>query len=301
MRITILSRGPGLYSTQSLYRAGRKRSHYMQVVDHTACDLVLADEQFRILHEGKELLPIEAIIPRIGSSVTPHGAAVIEQFERAGVLTVARADALLRARDKFRCFQRLQQYGLPVPRTLLLGQHPDMDRVVDRLGGLPVVIKQLESTHGAGVILAETPGQLLSTVEAFQLLRVRILLQEFVREAAGEDIRALVVGGKVVASIRRIAQGGEFRSNLHRGARAESIVLPPEEQDLVVRAVSVMGLDVAGVDLLRSKRGPLVLEVNASPGLEGIETATGVDVAGHIIRLVEQKVRAGRGSAALNR
>jgi len=300
MRIAILSRGPGLYSTQSLYRAGRRRGHYMTVVDHTACDLVMSEGKPNVLHEGKLLQPPEAIIPRIGSSVTLQGAAVIQHFELMGAATVARSEALLRARDKLRCFQRLQQDRIPLPRTISLGQLPDTDAILARLGGLPVVIKQLESTHGAGVILAETHGQLLATVEAFQRLRVRILLQEFVREAAGEDIRAIVVDGKVVASMRRVAQPGEFRSNLHRGARALPEPLSEAEEALVIRAAAVMGLDVAGVDLLRSGRGPLVLEVNASPGLEGIEKATGVDVAGQIIRLVERTVRAGRASSTVD-
>jgi ribosomal protein S6--L-glutamate ligase len=272
----------------------------MVVVDHTACDLVMSEGKPNIIHDGKLLQPPEAIIPRIGSSVTLQGAAVIEQFELIGTATVARSEALLRARDKLRSFQRLQQHRIPLPKTISLGQVPVMDVLLQNLGGLPVVIKQLESTHGAGVILAETYGQLISTVEAFQRLRVRILLQEFVREAAGEDIRAIVVGGKVVASMRRVAQPGEFRSNLHRGASAQPEALSKAEEALVVRAVAVMGLDVAGVDLLRSSRGPLVLEVNASPGLEGIENTTGVDVAGHIIRLAERKVRAGSASSAMD-
>lgn len=293
MNIAILSRGPQLYSTQSLFRAGRRRGHQMQLLDHARCSLVMEDGQFRIIENGRILAPVDAVIPRIGASVTNIGASVITHFEKMGVFTTASSQALLRARDKMRCLQELQEHGVPIPTTILVGSSLDLPQLVDRIGGLPVVIKLLESTHGAGVLLAQTMTNVKATVEAFHRLNQRVTLQEYIRESKGSDIRALVVDGTVVASMKRQAEPGEFRSNLHRGAKATTEPLSEEEASIVLKAAQVMGLAVAGVDLLRSARGPLVMEVNASPGLEGIENTTNVDIAGSIIKYVERgrKVR----------
>lgn len=291
MKIGILSRGPYLYSTQSLVRAGQQRGHEMHIIDHTRCSLVLDRAKARILYDGYRLERFGAIIPRIGTSVTSLGAAVISQFESMNVFVAARAEALLQARDKLRCLQKLSQHGLPVPGTIFASPGQPLQPAVRLLGGLPVIVKLLEGTHGAGVILAETFRSVESTVEAFQRLNERVVLQEFIREAKGADIRAFVVGGEVVAAMQRQARPGEFRSNLHRGGTASPVELSAEEQAMAVKVVELMGLHIGGVDFLRSRRGPLVIEVNASPGLEGIENITGVDVAGHIIHFVEQGVR----------
>ncbi len=288
MKIAILSRGPQLYSTQSLIRAGIKRGHEMHVVDHTRCSLVLERDRPRILYQGYRLERFDAVIPRIGASVTSIGASVISQFENMNVFVAANAAALIEARDKLRCLHRLAQHGIQIPKTLFVASGQNMQAAVSQLGGLPVVVKLLEGTHGIGVILAETFRTVESTVEAFQRLNNRVMLQEFIREARGRDVRVRVVNNQVVASMERQARPGEFRSNLHRGGSARQVKLTPEEQELAVRVVQIMGLHVGGVDFLRSERGPLIMEVNASPGLEGIETVTGINVAGRIIQFIEE-------------
>lgn len=264
----------------------------MQLLDHARCNLVMEDGQFRIIHNGRILPPLEAVIPRIGVSVTNIGASVIAHFEHMGVFSVARSEALLRARDKMRCLQYLQQCGLPVPTTILVGNTQELPILIDRLGGFPIVIKLLESTHGAGVLLSHTLANARATIEAFHRLNERVTIQEFIQEARGADLRAFIVDGEVVASMKRQATAGEFRSNLHRGATASVEALTEEERDIVLQAAKVMGLAVAGVDILRSDRGPMIMEVNASPGLEGIEKTTQVDIAGKIINYVERSVRA---------
>lgn len=289
MNIAILSKGPQLYSTQSLVRAGIRHGHHMKVIDHTRCNLIINQGGPQIIYEDQRIRRIHAIIPRIGASVTMHGAAVINQFEAMNVFTVARAEALMQSRDKLRCLQKLARFRLPVPKTLLIGAGQELSELIRHLGGLPVIIKMAEGTHGAGVVLAETFATAESVLEVFQKLKEKALLQEYISESKGADIRALVVGGEIVASMKRQAKEGEFRSNLHRGATSESIRLEPEEEEVVKKAVKLLGLDVAGVDLLRSKRGPLIMEVNASPGLEGIETTTGIDIAGKIIAFIEKK------------
>ena len=290
MNIVILSRGPQLYSTQSLLRAGIRRGHNMRVIDHMRCNLMIGQANPQIYYEMERLHDIDAIIPRIGASVTTHGVAVINQFEIAQVFSVAKAEAILRSRDKLRALQKLTKGGVPSPKTLLAGPGQDIVAHIQLLGGLPVIIKMLESTHGVGVILAESYHNAVSTVEAFQKLNGQVLIQEFIAEAGGADVRAFVVAGEIVAAMKRQAREGEFRSNLHRGATSVSVELTEEESQMVKKAVRLMGLDVAGVDLLRSDRGPLIMEVNASPGLEGIETTSGVDVAGKIIQFIEQRV-----------
>ena len=258
----------------------------MSIIDHTLCNLVIEDGHPEIYYEGQPIRHFDAVIPRIGASVTQQGAAVITHFELMNVFTAARANALLLGRDKLRCLQQLQRQGLSTPKTVALGQHADLRSAVNALDGFPVVIKLLEGTHGIGVILCDGMQQTESTVEAFQRLKERVIMQEFIKESSGTDIRALVVAGEVVAAMKRQAQEGEFRSNLHRGASASPEKLTQAEMNIVVRAAKAVGLSIAGVDLLRSERGPLVMEVNASPGLEGIENTTGIDIAGSIIESV---------------
>ncbi len=289
MNIVILSRGPHLYSTKSLCNAALKRGHRATVVDHTCCNLLMEKKKLTIVYKDQLLENVDAIIPRIGSSVTFQGAAVIQHFELMRVFTVARSYALLQARDKLRCLQKLASYGIDVPRSIFVGQYQDIQELISKVGGLPVIIKITESTHGSGVLLAETFHSANSIIEALHRLKEKVMVQEFVRESAGTDIRVLVVAGKVVASMKRRAKEGEFRSNLHRGASSTIEPLTSRERELAIKATQIMGLDVAGVDLLRSSRGPLILEVNASPGLEGIETTTGVDIAGKIIEFIERK------------
>ena len=290
LNIAILSRGASLYSTQSLFRAARSRGHYVRVVDHQRCSIVIEHGVPQVIYEGHRLIGMDALIPRIGASVTDYGAAVIRQFELMGVYTATRSEALIMARDKLKCLQKLCAEDVNVPRTFICGIPEDVPDLLEKLGGAPVIIKLLESTHGVGVILAETQSTAISIVEAFSKLEQPVLLQEFIREAEGADVRAFVVGRQVVASMLRQATEGEFRSNLHRGAEATPVELTPQEEKVVLKAARLMGLDIAGVDILRSKKGPLVMEVNASPGLEGIETTTGVDIAGAIIQNIERGV-----------
>ncbi len=289
MKIAILSRGPQLYSTDKLFRAAQQRGHRVRVLDHTRCNLFLEPGRAMITYNGRPIHPPHSIIPRIGTSVTSLGASVISQFELMGVLTTASAHALLQTRDKLRCLQRLAGCGIPVPKTLFLADHDPVWAVVESVGGLPVIIKVLESTHGAGVMLARTHRRMASLVRGMRQVGQRIIVQEFIEEAKGADIRALVVDKQVVAVMKRQARHGEFRSNLHQGGKATPDELSPEETELVLRSVEAVGLDIAGVDILRSRRGPLVMEVNASPGLEGIEKTTGIDVAGAIVDFVERQ------------
>lgn len=262
----------------------------MRVVDHGQCHLVIEKGLPQVIYEGSRLVGMDAVIPRIGASVTDYGAAVIRQFELMDIYTSTRSEALIMARDKLKCLQILSAGGIDVPRTAIAGSPEAVPRLIDLLGGAPIVVKLLESTHGVGVVLAESRNTAISVVEAFTKLGQPVLLQEFIEEAAGADIRAFVVGKRVVASMLRQAQEGEFRSNLHRGATANVEPLTPQEEKTVLDAARLMNLDIAGVDILRSKRGPLVMEVNASPGLEGIETTTGVDIAGAIIENLERGV-----------
>ncbi|HFA49469.1 MAG TPA: 30S ribosomal protein S6--L-glutamate ligase [Bacteroidetes bacterium] len=291
MNIAILSRGAGLYSTQSLYRAARVRGHYVRVIDHKRCNIVIEKGLPQIIYEGERLVGMDAVIPRIGTSVTDYGAAVIRQFELMDVYTATRSEALIIARDKLKCLQKLSASGISVPKTFIAGTTADVPELIDKLSGVPVVIKLLESTHGIGVILAHSRGTAISIVEAFSKFKQPVILQEYIEEAGGADVRALVVGKKVVASMKRQAEPGEFRSNLHRGATSTVETLSKEENEIVLASAKLMGLDVAGVDILRSNKGPLVMEVNASPGLEGIETTTGIDIAGAIIENVSKGIR----------
>lgn len=292
MKILILSRSPILYSTHSLVMAARRRGHLVRVVDHLLCDLTILNGRLGVRYQGEFLGRPDAVIPRIGSSVTTYGAAVIRHFEMMGIYTVVGTDSLLRARDKRTALQYLAAHQIPVPDSVFTAMPENVEASLRLLGEqYPMVIKTLNSTQGMGVILGESQRATQSIAEAFLRMREEILLQRFIEESKGKDIRVFIVGGKVVAMMERSAQNGEFRSNLHRGAISKKVRITEEEENLALRSASLMGLEVAGVDILRSVNGPLVLEVNASPGLEGIEGTTGVDIAGSIIKFVESNAR----------
>lgn len=288
MNIAILSRNAKLYSTNRLLEAGLKRGHKVQVIDHQKCVLVIEKNKPHIFYKNEELKNINAIIPRIGASVTFYGAAVVRQFEQMKVFSSVESQALVRSRDKLRSLQLLAKAGVGMPKTAFASNPKDIDSVLNQVGGAPVVIKLLEGTQGIGVILAETRNSAKSVIEAFLGVEVNILVQEFIEEAKGADIRAFVVDGQIVGAMKRQGAEGDFRSNLHRGGHASVIQLSSEEKSTAIKAVKKLGLAIAGVDMLQSKRGPLVMEVNSSPGLEGIEGATKVDIAGKIIEYVER-------------
>ncbi|MEL6638543.1 MAG: RimK family alpha-L-glutamate ligase [Bacteroidota bacterium] len=290
MNLAVLSRGPQLYSTRSLVQAGRRRGHRVEVIDHLYCNLLIEGGQPQVFHGDRLLWGVDAVIPRIGASVTVPGAAIIRQFEMMGIFSVTSSEALLRSRDKLQCLQWLSQVGVGLPRTAYSNFTETPRELIDLAGGVPLVIKLLKSTHGLGVILAEKESVAESVIEAFARIRERVIVQEYIAEAGGADLRVLVIDGQVVAAMKRQAQPGEFRSNLHRGATATPVELEPEEAATAIRAAEALGLKVAGVDLLQSDRGPLVLEVNPSPGLEGITSTTGIDIADHIIRYIEKEV-----------
>lgn len=288
MKIAILSRGPKLYSTRRLVEAAEQRGHEVVVLDHLKCVLVIEKGNPHIFYGGKEVVGIDAIIPRIGTSVTFYGAAVVRQFEQMKVFSSVESQALVRSRDKLRSLQLLAKAGLGMPKTAFASAPRNIDNVLEQVGGAPVVIKLLEGTQGIGVILAETHKSAKSVIESFLALKANILVQEFIKEAGGADIRAFIVDGKIVGAMKRQGAPGEFRSNLHRGGKANVLELSKEERETAIKAAKKLGLAIAGVDMLQSARGPLVMEVNSSPGLEGIEGATGVDIAGKIIEYVER-------------
>jgi ribosomal protein S6--L-glutamate ligase len=289
MKIAILSRGASLYSTARLKEATLDRGHEVAIVDYLRCYMDITARRPKVLYRGEEVRP-HAIIPRIGASYTFYGAAVVRQFEMADVFTLHGSDGISRSRDKLRSMQILSRAGVGLPTTSFAHSIQDIDGLLEVVGGTPVVIKLLEGTQGLGVVLAETKKAAESVIGAFHQLDANILVQQFIKEAGGADIRAFVVGGKVVAAMRRQGAPGDFRSNLHRGGRAEVIKLTPSERSAAVRATKSLGLGVAGVDLLQSEEGPMVLEVNSSPGLEGIEGASGVDIAELIIEYIEDNV-----------
>ncbi|HRQ30136.1 MAG TPA: RimK family alpha-L-glutamate ligase, partial [Saprospiraceae bacterium] len=291
MNILILSRNPALYSTQSLVRAGASRGHFIQVYDHFYCDFYIESGNMKIYHNGYQVNGIHAIIPRIGASVTDLGSLLIRQFESMGIYSSLSSDSLLKARNKLSALQILAASGIPVPKTISTAYSEDLSGFLSLIDDYPLIIKLVNSTHGIGVVKAATRTDAVAIMEAFIQMKGRALAQEFIRESEGIDIRSFVVGNKVVASMERRAQEGEFRSNLHRGAEAVSIELTQEEIDISLQSAKALGLNIAGVDLLRSKHGPVVIEVNASPGLEGIEGATGVDVAMEIIKFLEKQVK----------
>jgi len=289
MNIAILSRDPKLYSTRRLKEAGEKRGHKVEIIDHMKCVLLIEKKNPMVWYNGRRLDYFDAVIPRIGASVTFYGAAVVRQFEMMKVFTAVESQALIRSRDKLRCLQILSRAGLGLPKTIFMDYSRDTEGVIEAVGGAPVVIKLLEGTQGLGVVLAENKKAAQSVIEAFHGVKTRIIVQEFIKEAKGADIRAFVVNGEVVGAMRRQAtREGEFRSNLHRGGVATVVKLDRFEKHAAIEAAKKMGLGVAGVDMLPSKRGPLIVEVNSSPGLEGIEGATKVDIAGKIYQYLEK-------------
>ncbi|MFT5103974.1 MAG: ribosomal protein S6--L-glutamate ligase [Candidatus Latescibacterota bacterium] len=290
MNIVILSRGEHLYSTQKLLKAGEARKHQIEVIDPSYCQLQVSDGKV-ILHYYDELVDdVDAIIPRIGSSYTYFGASLVRHFEAMKVFSVVSAEAILQSRNKWTCFQILTQAGIPVPKTILGNAH-NVAQVLTSFGEGPVILKVLQGTHGHGVILAETYQSALSTIETLKASNVRFVVQEFIKESDGADIRAIVVDGVVIAAMKRQSKDGDFRSNLHLGGSSETITLTYEEERLAIKTAKVLRLGVCGVDILQSKRGPLVLEVNSTPGLEGIETTTGKNVAKSIIGYIERNKR----------
>jgi ribosomal protein S6--L-glutamate ligase len=288
MNIAILSRDSKLYSTRRLKEAGEKRGHRIDIIDHMKCVLLIEKKNPMVWYNGRKLDYFDAIIPRIGASVTFYGAAVVRQFEMMKVFTAVESQALIRSRDKLRSLQILSRAGLGMPKTIFMDYSKDTEGVIEAVGGAPVVIKVLEGTQGLGVVLAENKNAAQSVIEAFHGMKARIIVQEFIKEAKGADIRAFVVNGEVVGAMKRQARDGEFRSNLHRGGIATVVKLDRPEKHAAALAAKKMGLAVAGVDMLYSNRGPLIIEVNSSPGLEGIEAATKVDVAGKIYQYIEK-------------
>lgn len=289
MKIGILSRKASLYSTRRLREAAEERGHEVRVADPLRCYMDITAKRPKVMFGGEELW-FDAIIPRIGASSTFYGTAVVRQFEMAGAYTVAGSEAIARSRDKLRSMQILSGAGVGLPTTGFAHSSRDIKGLISMVGGAPIILKLLEGTQGMGVVLAETRKAAESVIGAFRQLNANILLQEFIAEAKGADVRAFVVGDRVVASMERQAAVDEFRSNLHRGGTATPAKLTAKERNTAIRAARSMGLVVAGVDIIRSDRGPLVLEVNSSPGLQGIETTTGVDVAGEIIEYIESHV-----------
>jgi ribosomal protein S6--L-glutamate ligase len=288
MRFAVLSRNPKLYSTRRLVEAGEARKHEMMVIDHTKCYVLIEKGKPAISYYGKELTDIDAIIPRIGSSVTAYGTAIVRQFEMQKIFSANESQAIVRSRDKLRSLQLLSRAGIGIPKTVFANHSRDVDDLIQQMGGAPLVIKLLEGTQGIGVVLAETYKGAKSIIEAFYNQEINILIQEFIEEANSSDIRAFVVDGKVIGSMIRRGKTGDFRSNLHRGGTANIITLSKDEERVVIDAAKALGLGIAGVDILPSSRGFLVIEVNSSPGLKGIETATKVDVATEIIKFVEK-------------
>lgn len=291
MNIVILSRNAHLYSTDRLVEEGRRRGHKIEVIDPLDCDIIIEQEKPTVYYKDRYLDYVDAIIPRIGASVTFFGCAVVRQFEMMNVFTTVTSDSILRSRDKLKSLQHLTKAGIGMPKTVFTNYSRDVVEVLEHVGGTPVIIKLLEGTQGLGVVLAETKNAAESVLEAFNGLEARVIVQEFISEANGADIRALVVDEKVVGAIKRQGKKGEFRSNLHRGGTANIIKLTESELKLAMKAAKSLQLPVCGVDILQSKRGPLLLEVNSTPGLEGIEKATGRNIAKSIITFIERNYK----------
>ncbi len=292
MKVAVLSRNTNLYSTKRLVEACKIRGHEVDVFDPLKCTLVMEKNKPSIIYRGHILPHYDAIIPRIGASVTFYGSAVVRQFEMMKVFSAVESQALIRSRDKLRSLQILSRAGLDLPKTVFTNYSRDTDSILHAVGGAPVIIKLLEGTQGLGVVLAENKKAAASVIEAFHGLKARVIVQEFIKEAKGADIRAFIVDGKVVGAMKRQAKEGEFRSNLHRGGTASVIKLTRKETAAAILAAKKLGLGVAGVDMLQSSRGPLILEVNSSPGLEGIEKATNIDIAGKIVEFLEANTKA---------
>jgi len=288
MKIALLSRNSELYSTRRIKEAGEERGHEVKVIDYLRCYMNITSRNPQILYQEKTLEGIDAVVPRIGASNTFYGTAVVRQFEMMDVFAANESQAISRSRDKLRCLQILSKKGIGLPVTGFAHSTKDIDGLIGIVGGAPLVIKLLEGTQGIGVVLTETQQAATSVIEAFRGLDANILVQEFIKEAKGADLRCFVIDGKVVASMKRQGAPGEFRSNLHRGGNATQIKLSPDERSTAVQAAKAMGLRIAGVDLLRSAHGPVVMEVNSSPGIEGIEKTTDMDIAGKIIEFLEK-------------
>ena len=290
MKIGILSRNTNLYSTRRLVEAAVMRGHDAQVIDHLKCNIEIEQRGPSIFYGEEYLTGFDAVIPRIGASVTFYGTAVVRQFEMMKVFTATSSQSLVRSRDKLRSLQILSGAGLGLPVTAFTNYSKDVTRVIEKVGGAPCVLKLLEGTQGIGVVLAETQSAAKSVLEAFNGLQARVIVQQFIKEAGGSDIRAFVVDGVIVGAMKRQGKEGEFRSNLHQGGTAKLIELSDEEENAALMATKALGLGIAGVDMLQSDNGPLIMEVNSSPGLEGIEGATGKDIAKAIIRYIERNV-----------
>jgi ribosomal protein S6--L-glutamate ligase len=298
VKIAILSRNKKLYSTRRLVEVAQKRGHDVHVLDVLRCYMNITSHRPMIHYKGEDLDGFDAVIPRVGASVTFYGTAVVRQFEMMGVYCLNESVAISRSRDKLRSLQLLSRKGIGLPVTGFANKPDDIKDLIKMVGGTPLVIKLLQGTQGIGVVLAETQKAAESVIESFLGLNASVLVQEYIKESGGSDIRCFVVGEKVVAAMKRQALEGEFRSNIHRGGSASLIKLTPEERSTAVRAARTMGLNVAGVDLLRSNHGPLVMEVNSSPGLEGIERATGKDIAGIILDFIDKDARHGNTRTA---
>jgi len=296
MKLAVLSRNASLYSTGRLVEAAQQRGHEVDVVDYAACYMSITAHDPKVYLGDNELPRYDAVIPRIGASHTFYGTAVVRQFEMTGTFSLNESVAISRSRDKLRSLQLMARKGIGLPVTGFANHTEATENLIRIVGGAPLVVKLVQGTQGLGVVLAETKKAAESVIDAFTGLKANILVQEFIKEAGGTDIRCLVVGGKVIAAMKRVATDGDFRANLHRGGRAEKVKLTPEERSVAARAARVMGLNLAGVDLLRSNHGPVVIEVNSSPGLEGVEKASGKDVAGMIVEYLESVAETGKTS-----
>lgn len=294
MKIAMLARNPNLYSHKRMKEVAEERGHQFDIIDTLRCYMNIASRRPEVYYNGEKLPRYDAVIPRIGASVTYYGLAVLRQFEVGGVFPLNESVAIGRSRDKLRSMQLLAREGLGLPVTTFAHDPKQTEEVLKVAGGAPLVVKLIEGTQGIGVVLADTDRSAKSVIEAFRGAKVNILVQEFIKEAGGTDIRALVIDGKVVATMKRTGAEGEFRSNLHRGGSAQAIKITPEERSTAVRAAKTMGLNVCGVDMLRANHGPVIMEVNSSPGIEGVEKATGIDVAGKIIEFIEKKAKTGK-------
>lgn len=288
MNIIILSRNAALYSTQSLYQAAKKRGHFVRILDHMYCDIKIANQKLEIFYENEKIENYDAIIPRIGSTATSYGSAIVRQFQKMGVFSTLDYNALLNARDKLSALQLLAAGGVGVPDTVVSNNSYIIPELLENLNSMPVIIKLISGTHGIGVLKADDVNSAESIIESFQKLKHRVLLQEFIEESKGADVRVLIVDDEIVGVMQRQAKPGEFRSNLHRGGSSFVVSLNEEEKRIAKKAAKILGLSVCGVDMLRSNKGPLILEVNASPGLEGIETTTNVDIADKIVQYAER-------------
>ena len=294
MKIVMLARNASLYSHRRLKEAAEARGHTLDIVDTLRCTMTIASRRPEVYYNGQSLKGYDAVIPRIGASITQYGLAVLRQFETMGVFPLNESVAIGRSRDKLRSTQLMARDGIGLPVTTFAHDPKQTEEVIKLAGGAPLVVKLLEGTQGIGVVLADTDRSAKSVVEAFRGAKVNIMVQEFIKEAGGTDIRALVVDGKVVATMKRTGAEGEFRSNLHRGGSAQQIKISSQERATAIAAAKCMGLNVCGVDMLRANHGPVVMEVNSSPGLEGVENATGIDVAGRIIEALEKRAQPGR-------